>query len=224
MFRLLLAGLLLNPAAAFSAPRPTVIELFTSESCSSCPPADALLDELARSRPDVLPLGFHVDYWNALSWRDRFSSPAATARQRQYAAWLGTEVYTPQLVVDGHWQVVGSDRAAVMAAIAQAQAAQEAGPNATISAADSTVTVHVGLGKGRGTVLLVSYDNLHTTNVGSGENAGRAVPDANTVRSIAEIGAWTGAAAAYTASRNPGDHLAVLVQDDEGNILAAAKN
>src|SRR5204863_9059983 len=97
--------------------RPIVVELFTSEGCSSCPPADALLAELAR-RSDVLALSFHVDYWDRLGWKDPFSSRAATDRQNRYATLLALPtVYTPQIVVDGKWEAVGSDRADVERAL-----------------------------------------------------------------------------------------------------------
>ena len=99
--------------AARAGERPILVELFTSEGCSSCPPADALLAELA-SRPDVLALSFHVDYWDRLGWKDPFSSREASQRQNRYAALLDlATVYTPQIVVDGGWQAVGSDRADV---------------------------------------------------------------------------------------------------------------
>ncbi|MBE7247956.1 MAG: DUF1223 domain-containing protein, partial [Actinomycetospora chiangmaiensis] len=94
---LLCAGL--RPAVA--AERPVVVELFTSQSCSSCPPAEALIGRLAHEGPDVLPLAFHVTYWNHLNWRDPYSLPAATARQEAYAARLGGPSYTPQAVIDG---------------------------------------------------------------------------------------------------------------------------
>src|SRR5437868_14761375 len=109
------------PAVAGETTRPIVVELFTSQGCSSCPPADALLGELAR-RDDVLPLAFHVDYWDRLGWKDPFSSAAATARQRTYARQLdAANVYTPQMVVDGRIDVVGSYRDQVLRAIDRAR-------------------------------------------------------------------------------------------------------
>ena len=102
---------------------PTVVELFTSQGCSSCPPADAFLTDLAHQRHDVLPLAFHVTYWDYLGWKDPYSLAAATARQREYARHLGDDgVYTPQMVVDGTTGFVGSDRALGLKAIAAAAA------------------------------------------------------------------------------------------------------
>ncbi len=224
MFRPLLAAFLLTPAAAHAAPRPTVLELFTSESCSSCPPADNLLAELARTRPDLLPLAFHVDYWNALSWKDHFSSPAATARQRRYAAAIGSEVYTPQLVVNGRWQAVGSDRAAVTAAITEAQANQPAGPDVSVTGDSGNVTVIVGGGQGSGEVLLVGFDNLHSTNVELGENAGTALNEANVVRSLAHLGVWSGTEMHMNVPHPAGERLAVLIQASDGSIIGLGTN
>src|ERR1700751_4077276 len=106
----------LGIVSAAAGGRPIVVELFTSEVCSPCPPAEPLLPELA-GRPDLLALSFHVDYWDRLGWKDPFSSPAATERQQRYAELLRlATVYTPQMVVDGRWEAVGSDHAEVQRA------------------------------------------------------------------------------------------------------------
>src|SRR5271170_2270724 len=108
-----LGASLLTIFPALAETRPVVVELFTSQGCSSCPPADAVLAELA-PRKDVLALGFHVDYWNSLGWKDPLSTQGATQRQHDYATQFGRrEVYTPQVVVDGERQAVGSNRDAV---------------------------------------------------------------------------------------------------------------
>ena len=104
----LIAGL--SPVAAIAAERPVVVELFTSQGCSSCPPANAYLNELSRDRRDILPLAFHVTYWDRLGWKDPFSLPAATQRQDQYGHRFGDGSYTPEMVVDGAAGMVGSDR------------------------------------------------------------------------------------------------------------------
>jgi len=111
-----LGALVTSPAAAET--RPPVVELFTSQGCSSCPPADALLGELAR-RGDVIALGFHIDYWDKLGWKDPLSTPQSTERQRRYARLFGTPTYTPQLVIDGTREMVGSQRETVLAALRQ---------------------------------------------------------------------------------------------------------
>ncbi len=118
----------LTSAVAVNAPAqtsPVVVELFTSQSCSSCPPADAFLTDLARQRRDLLPLPFHVTYWNDLGWKDPFSFEAATARQRGYAAALGDDhIYTPEMVVNGVRSFVGSDREQGLSGISRAERAQ----------------------------------------------------------------------------------------------------
>ena len=127
--------------AAEATPGPVVLELFTSQACSSCPPADALLGKLAQ-RPEVIALAWHVDYWNHLGWRDQFASRQATERQQAYARQLEAEVFTPALVIDGATVVVGSDRAAVERAIGAAT------PLAVAVALKDT-GVDVGAGPGR---------------------------------------------------------------------------
>jgi hypothetical protein len=105
-------GLVLSylPAIAFAGERPVVVELFTSQGCSSCPPANAFLNEMSRGRSDVLPLAFHVTYWDRLGWKDPFSLEAATVRQDHYGHRFGDGSYTPEMVVDGMVGLVGSHR------------------------------------------------------------------------------------------------------------------
>src|SRR5271154_2289788 len=113
---------ILNDSHAMAATKQSVVlELFTSQGCSSCPPADALLKKLSAENSQLLPLSFHVDYWNYLGWKDPYSSPANTDRQRGYASALDGQVYTPELVVNGAVGVVGSDEGSVRNAIATAQ-------------------------------------------------------------------------------------------------------
>ncbi len=226
---LLLCPTAMLPAAVSCAPAPIipapiVIELFTSQSCSSCPPADALLAELRHTRPDLLPLDFHVDYWNHLGWNDPYSSAAATDRQRRYAAGLHSEVYTPQLVVGGTRQVVGSDRAAVEAALSAATADRGGIPGVSLRLGRSAaaLSIEVGAGSGQGELLLVGFDERRTTRIGGGENGGRVLTEVNVVRSLRRVGDWNGATSRLLAPPPPGQRAAVLLQDRSGRILAAA--
>ena len=209
------------PAAA--AERPVVVELFTSQSCSSCPPAEAVLAELAREGADLLPLAFHVTYWNHLNWRDTYALPAATARQEAYAARLGDQVYTPQAVIDGRRGLVGSESGAVRAAIAQARGTAVAEAPVTLAREGSGVVVRLGAGRGAGTVTLVGFDPSHVTPVARGENAGRTITQANVVRSVRDIGRWTGVAQTLTAALPEGAAAAVIVQAPDGRILGAGR-
>ena len=217
-FALLTLALSVSPAAA----RPVLLELFTSQSCSSCPPAEALLSHLKATRPDIVALEFHVDYWNALSWRDPYSSRAATNRQRTYAAALGTEVFTPQLVIDGLHSAVGSDRSAVEAAIEASQHAQPPGPTLALSQPDHRLTISVGAGQGDATVLLAGYDAAHTTSIPAGENGGAVLSEVNIVRSLKPIGRWTGQTATITVAPPEGERFAAFLQAADGTILATA--
>ena len=212
------------PGVASCAPSPVVAELFTSQSCSSCPPADALLAELRRTRPGLLPLDFHVDYWNHLGWRDPYSSAAATDRQRFYARALNSEVYTPQLVVGGTRQVVGSDRAAVDAALSAAAAEQARTTPVALKLVrtDASLAVEVGAGSGQAELVLVGFDGQHTTGVGGGENGGRVLTEVNVVRSLRRIGGWNGTRLRLRAPPPAGEHAALLLQDPSGRILGAA--
>lgn len=204
--------------------RPTVVELFTSEGCSSCPPADALLAELA-GRPDVLALSFHVDYWDRLGWKDPFSSPDATRRQHSYAELLGlATVYTPQIVVDGGWQAVGSDRSEIDRALATAQRNREEVP---VALAVDHRRAQITLGQGgdgvTATLLLIGFDRRHVTAVARGENGGRTLSHVDVVRSIEEVGPFDGRARAIAVPiRTPCDRVAAILQARDGRVLGIA--
>lgn len=176
-----------------------VVELFTSQGCSSCPPADAFLGELAK-RNDVIALSFHVDYWNYIGWNDPFSSPEATARQRAYGRVMKKRyVYTPQMVVDGRAETVGSDRATVSSLIAMAAAAQKIEIDVTHNkdgSADIRVPDALSGGARKGELWIGFYDAAVKTQVRAGENRGETITNANIVRSYKRIGDWDGNALA----------------------------
>lgn len=223
-------GCVMPALAAAQSTRPIVVELFTSQGCSSCPPADAIVAELARHRPDLLPLTFHVTYWNSLGWKDPFSFAGATERQRHYVATsVSPNVYTPAMVLDGRRDVIGSDRPAVEAALARAKAdATTAAPvTAARTGAGLTITVGAGLGKGPGLgggkVLLLGFDREHRTQVGRGENSGRTLLEANIVRSMGVAGTWTGQPLRLEAAMPAGEEVAVIVQADDGRVLGATR-
>jgi hypothetical protein len=176
---------------------PVVVELFTSEGCSSCPPADAYLGELAK-RPGVIALSFHVDYWNRLGWTDPFSSAAATARQKGYAESLKQSyVYTPEMVVDGRVHEAGSRREK-MEALIDAARANAVFPVVLARKSDGAFEAVLPAAGGAttdATVWLVLYDRSQTVAVKTGENGGRTITHANVVRDIRRVGGWTGQAA-----------------------------
>jgi len=211
-------------AHAFAAPaRPVVVELFTSQGCSSCPPADRLLSELSDTRPDVLPLAFHVTYWNQLGWKDPFSFDNADARQARYVAQFRDFAYTPEMVIDGKVEVVGSNRAAAGSAIDQATRVAATAATVTATRDGDRVSVTVGSGSGRAKVLLVGYDARHVTPVARGENGGRTLTESNVVRDFVGIGEWSGAALTLNAKAIAGEHLAVLLEANDGAIVGAAR-
>jgi hypothetical protein len=203
--------------------RPVVVELFTSQGCSSCPPADAVLAELAQ-RNDVLALGFHIDYWDNLGWKDPLSAPGSTARQRNYAALFGKkEIYTPQAVIDGRRQLIGSHRDAVLQAVAQAEP-EAVAPVAFASGGRSVSigTGMIGAEMGQGKVILVRFIRSRSTPVRRGENAGSMAIDANGVETFKTIADWSGQKLDLPIEApEPGYGLAVLVQADDGRILGA---
>ena len=207
-------------ALANASSRPAVIELFTSQGCSSCPPADAYVGKLS-SRPDVIALAFHVNYWDDLGWRDRFALTEAVDRQNVYARNLRRpSVYTPQLIVDGLDDSAGSN--------AKLAAAADAVPVA-VTLADRDLQVEIGANPHftSGDVILVSYLRHAVSEVGRGENAGRKLEEFNIVRSIHKLGQWRGDSARFSVplASLPGDatDVAVLVQGaGQSAIMGAA--
>ena len=175
-----LAGLacLLFAAAPATAEQPVVVELFTSQGCAACPPADALLNELSE-RDDVLALSMHVDYWDYLGWRDTFASTETTARQYAYRDAAGANiVYTPQIIVQGRPDDAGSDRASLNAAL---DAADAMPPRMSIELVDAPGMVYAMLQPGpepiEVTVWVVTYDRESTVDIQRGENRGNAQPN-----------------------------------------------
>jgi hypothetical protein len=213
----------LIPAAAFAADRPVVVELFTSQGCSSCPPANAYLNELAKDRRDVLPLAFHVTYWDRLGWKDPFSIEAATDRQDRYGHRFGDGSYTPEIVVDGASSHVGSDRGEVGPAIEQARQKSETAAAVSVAKDGEGLVIEVGGGKGSGKVLLVGFDHAHQTAIHRGENNGRTLQEANVVRSIRAIGDWHGSPLRLSEKFPEGEDVAVLLEAPDGRIVGAAR-
>jgi hypothetical protein len=169
--------------------QPVVVELFTSEGCSSCPPADALVGELAK-RPGVIALSYHVDYWDDRGWKDRFSIPEATQRQRGYVRRLSKSgAFTPQIVVSGDTSLVGSNRAEVEKAVRGDRDALRL----SLSKEGDTLHVHfLEAWREAMDVYLVSYLKEATANIEGGENAQRTLKHFNVVRSIERLGTWNG--------------------------------
>ena len=212
-------------------PAPIVVELFTSEGCSSCPPADALLGEL-RNRQYVLPLSFHVDYWDYIGWKDRFGDPAFTRRQRSYAEAQGSSmVYTPQMIVAGAIDVVGSDRTGVEKALKTAYTRNSMYRVQVMREDDGKVVAQfpeapIGV---PATIWLVTYQKTADSHVNAGENSGRHLQTYNVVRSLQKIGMWTGAATeieldldAAAKAASPDACAIIANQAEHGPVVAAA--
>jgi hypothetical protein len=208
------------PRLAIAATPPLVVlELFTSQGCSSCPPADALLTELAL-HPGIVALTWHVDYWNNLGWRDPYARPEWTARQRHYADALSTEVYTPALAVNGMQMVVGSNRSAVRAAITAAPALTVP---VSLQRTDAGLAAQIGARPDAASVTLVVYDPVHATSVGAGENAGHTLKESHIVRSATPVPTPAGAATLSLPAIAADQGAVLLVQDRNLVVLGAAQ-
>ncbi len=237
-------------AAAVAAPvpagppssAPVVVELFTSEGCSSCPPADQFLADLVSAGPtegiNVIPLSEHVDYWNRQGWIDPFSSASFTERQQRYSSALTSDVFTPQMVVDGATQVGGNDRGAAIAAIRQAAAAAKVQVSVTAASEAGKARIHAEFTAAGGTTLpdgdvivAITEDGLASA-VSAGENKGHRLTHIGVTRSLEKIGrlkrgqATTAIdATAAIDGKWSADHLHVVVfvqSKDRGRIVGAA--
>jgi hypothetical protein len=216
-------AMLASPAMAADAAHPTVVELFQSQGCSDCPPANANVMALS-GRPDLLTLSFGVTYWDRLGWKDTVASPQYTARQWDYAhAFHRTEVFTPEVVINGRADVVGRNRAELEALIARH--ADDRGPDLRIGG--DRVAVGKGAGAKTADVWLVRYDpDIVQVPIARGENGGLTLPHKNVVKALVKLGTWNGSPATYRipADANHRWRVAVLVQAGPGGaILAAAR-
>lgn len=227
---LLALAVLVSPAALAGQTPKAVFELYTSQGCSSCPPADARLAELSRD-PDFVALTLHVDYWDYLGWKDTLAEPGFSERQRAYAHGRGDRgVYTPQIVINGEFACAGSDDADFNRAHQTAAGAKPTlpvpiavtrdGPMISVEITDDIA--------GSGELWLLSVQSSVTVSIERGENKGREATYVNVVRDIAPIGAWSGGRARFeTRATDLGDSFVVLLHENDGNspgaIIGAAK-
>ncbi|WP_038013633.1 DUF1223 domain-containing protein [Thalassobaculum salexigens] len=227
------AALPRSGAAVGLSPRPVVVELFTSQGCSSCPPADAYLGRLA-ARDDVIALAYHIDYWDYIGWPDPFADAAFTARQRAYQHALGNRtLYTPQMVIDGAVDAVGSDSRAVDGIIRERLAAgSDDRPvvrvEASLSHGELRAEIHDTGMPGPADVLAVAYDAHHKTQIRRGENTGLSLENFNVVRAIRKIGEFHGPGRSLSVPAKPWTEveggIAILVQGAEhGPIWGATR-
>lgn len=225
-------ALLLFGAAAQAGGRPVVVELFTSQGCSSCPAADSFMEELART-DGVVALTYPVDIWDYLGWADTFARHEYSLRQQTYAPNLPSRsVYTPQMVIGGIGDVVGSRRDDALAMIAAHAAKETPSAAITLTAQDTALRVEIAesqrlLGV-EATVSVARLASRLSVDIAGGENAGRTVVYSNVVRELAPVGTWRGEAlrlevplAADVGA--PFDRIAVIVQrNGQGPILGGA--
>jgi hypothetical protein len=206
--------------------------LFTSQGCSSCPPADRFLSSLARD-PTKIALTLPVDYWDFIGWKDTLAQSAFTTRQKAYAAVRGDlQVYTPQAIINGIADAVGSDQSAVESAILKFKGVKGA-LTVPMRLEERQGVLHIDIGSGDGGpagVFVIRVERSHTVTIGRGENSGKTVTYANVVRAMHKIGEWTGTPQQFTLTelRSDDEGYVVLLQqgtpERPGPILAAAKS
>ena len=223
IFALLTMGM---PAYAATQGRPVVLELFTSQGCSSCPPADALFRQFSIEEP-VIALSYHVHYWDYLGWKDHYASEQNTQRQQRYAQAGGRSgVFTPELIVDGVQSTVGSDASAVSSALVSARQDKVSVP--IVLSADSknkTLNVEVGVlekSLPEAEILAIRFIPNSTTDVKAGENGGRTLSSINSVTEVLSLGMWNNKASHFQLPLHAGEGVAILVQNkQQGRIIGA---
>ena len=219
------AGVAAGVSPALAGGARAVLELFTSQGCNSCPPADAILGDYAKSA-DILALSFPVDYWDYLGWKDTLASHENTVRQKAYSEARGDrQVYTPQVIVNGTTHVVGSNRRQIDAALRNSPPLPVA---ITMAAGTDSTTVTVGAasapGEAKGTIWLAMYDDPVTVPIEQGENTGKSVTYYNVVRKLRPIAMWKGKEVTIDLPKSEMDQAAVsrcavILQTEEDNGL-----
>ncbi|MBL6598688.1 MAG: DUF1223 domain-containing protein [Alphaproteobacteria bacterium] len=211
---------------------PVVVELFTSQGCYSCPPADKYVGVL-KQRENVIALAYHVDYWDYIGWKDPFASPVNTQRQRGYSKAMGLwSIYTPQMVIDGRLEGVGSRTREISSKISRVSGMNLADRvsipiNLDTSANGLSVRVEGGAAPEDGDVWLIAYDEEKTTSIPRGENAGKTLTEYNIVRGVWRLGDWKGQPFSTTVRVKDleveADKAVVLLQErGQGPIYGAA--
>jgi len=221
--------LLLSDSYAYAMDNPTVVlELFTSQGCSSCPPADALLKNLSTRDPSVLPLSFHVHYWDDRGWKDTYSSSTYTDRQKNYEQVLGERhLFTPQLVINGQISVVGYNAEDIRQSIAIVRRTPFA-VNVSLKSANAGqliagITANIPNASIEADVWEVRFNRAAKTAVVAGENRGRTLESINNVTSITSLGTWRSGENKNITLDIPQDSVAIIVQAPrQGPILGAA--
>jgi hypothetical protein len=229
-------ALALGAAAMFAKPgfaagaRPVVVELFTSQGCSSCPPADAFLETL-KGKPGIVALSYHVDYWDYLGWRDTLGSPEYSQRQYDYAKSRGDmNVYTPQMIINGGDHFVGSQESKISTGIADAQSPSPQWVDIAMSdnATDVMINIAAGEPMTEATLWLMAFAPSISTDIKKGENAGKVIAYHNVVRKMVPAGMWHGEAAKIVLPREsviPEDckgWVALLQEGKVGRVIGVA--
>jgi len=201
----------------------TVVELYTSQGCSSCPPADTLLGELA-NQPNILALSFHVDYWDYIGWKDPYALKSGTERQRTYAEQLALRyVYTPQIIVGGSLEVVGSNRKEVRNCLKAINTKVDQPEQVQVKKLNGTTVELPQMGlENPLDIWYVHYTPYTQTKVLRGENRGKNLMHRNSVRALEKVGVWRGNATTLKLSDKKYEAAAILLQEQKSGPIRAA--